>query len=220
MIKLCIFDLDGTLLDTVKTIAYYGNYALEKNGLPTAPIKEYNYFAGCGIKNLIINMLKYSNSYTESNYEKVYNDYSTKYDNDVVGITTIFDGLKEVLDSLKNRGIILTVISNKPDFATKKVIETLYGKDYFNFVTGQKDGVPLKPNPTSVLSLIDDLNVSKEECVYIGDTMIDMQTANNANIKSIGVTWGFRDEKELNDNGATYIVNTPQELFDLIVNIK
>ena len=77
MIKLCIFDLDGTLLDTVKTIAYYGNYALEKNGLPTAPIKEYNYFAGCGIKNLIINMLKYSNSYTESNYEKVFKDYST-----------------------------------------------------------------------------------------------------------------------------------------------
>lgn len=220
MIKLCIFDLDGTLLDTVKTIAYYGNYALEKNGLPTAPIKEYNYFAGYGIKNLIINMLKYSNSYNEDNFNKVFNDYSTKYDNDVVGITTIFDGLKEVLDKLKNRGIILTVISNKPDFATKKVIESLYGKDYFSFVSGQKEGIPLKPNPTSVLTLINDLGISKDDCVYIGDTMVDMQTGTNAGIKSIGVTWGFRDEKELTDNGATFIVNTPKELFDLIINIK
>ncbi len=220
MIKLCMFDLDGTVLDTVKTIAHYGNYALEKNGLATAPIKEYNFFAGYGIKNLIINMLKYSNSYTESNFEKVFRDYNEAYNKDVTNKTTIFDGLKDVLDKLKAQGVILAVISNKPDFATKQVINAVYGKDYFDFVQGQKEDVPLKPNPTSVLKVISDFNVNKKDCVYVGDTSTDIQTGNNAGIKTIGVTWGFRDEKELKENGATYIVNTPTELFNVIINTK
>lgn len=212
MVKLCIFDLDGTVLDTVGTIAHYGNYALQKHGIEPIPPCEYKYLAGTGISNLIKNMLNFRQCYTDETYEKVYRDYDTAYNADVTYKTSIFPGLKEVLDELKAKGCRLAVASNKPDFAARTVVRALYGEDYFVYVTGQKPGAPLKPDPAMVLEILDRLDIQKEECLYIGDTSTDMLTGKNAGLFTVGVLWGFRDKEELLESGADAIITRPEEL--------
>ncbi len=215
MVKLCIFDLDGTVLDTVGTIAHYGNYALEKHGIEPIPSCEYKYLAGTGASNLIKNMLRFRQCYCDELYEKVYRDYNAAYNADVTYQTTIFEGLKEVLDSLKAKGCLLAVASNKPDFAARTVVRALYGEDYFVYVTGQTPGGPLKPDPAMVLEILNRLDIKKEECLYIGDTSTDMLTGKNAGLFTVGVLWGFRDKEELLESGADAIIAHPDALFIL-----
>lgn len=219
MIKLCIFDLDGTVLDTIGTIAYYGNYALEKNQIAPIDVGEYNYLAGTGASNLVKNMLRFRQCLTEETYARVYADYQEAYNKDVAYQSKIFDGLKETLDKIKSMGVSLAIVSNKPDYAAKKVVEALYGKDYFVRVDGQKEGKPLKPDPKAVLDILSEFQVSKEECLYIGDTDVDMQTGKNAGIFTVGVLWGFRGEEELLKSGADLVVQNPMELYHHICGI-
>ena len=174
MVKFCIFDLDGTVLDTVHTIAYYGNNALEKNGVEAIDAQEYKYLVGKGAANLVKNMLNFRQCYSEGLFEKVFADYNTAYNANVSYKTTIYDGLPEVLDKLKQQGMQLAIVSNKPDYATQEVINALYGKNYFAYVTGQKPGATLKPDPTVVYEAMAALGAVREECVYIGDTSTDM----------------------------------------------
>lgn len=218
MIKLCIFDLDGTVLDTVQSIAYYANSALEKNGVEPIEVKEYNYLAGRGMANLVRGMLHFRNCYSDALFEKVLHDYNTAYNADVAYKTTIFPGLKETLDAIKARGIRMAIVSNKPDFATQTVVRALYGEGYFDFVTGQTPGGILKPDPTVVLSVMEDLGATREECLYIGDTSTDMQTGKNAGMFTVGVLWGFRGRDELLENGADLIIEQPHELYDHILS--
>lgn len=217
MIKLCIFDLDGTVLDTIETIAYYGNYALQKNNIEPIAVCEYKYLAGNGIAKLIKNMLQFRNCFTEELYNKVFHDYDTAYNADATYKTSIFEGLKDVLDQMKDMGIKLAIVSNKPDYPTKKVVSSLYGEDYFTCVLGQREGKALKPDPTAVFDVISDLNVSKEDCIYIGDTSVDMKTGKNAGLFTIGVLWGFRDKKELLENGADMVIKKPSELYEFVL---
>ena len=219
MIKLCIFDLDGTVLDTIETIAYYANSALEKNGVEPIPVFEYKKLAGMGIVNLIKNMLNYRGLFSDELFEKVYDDYDNSYNHDVSYKTKIFDGLKEKLDVLKSEGKKLAVISNKPDYAVNEVVKQTYGAEYFQYVSGQKAGYPLKPNPSLVLDLIQNMNVEKYECVFVGDTSVDMKTGKAAGVYTIGVLWGFRDKQELVNNGADDVVETPFELYTAITSL-
>ena len=218
MIKLCIFDLDGTVLDTIATIAHYGNYALIKNGIEAIEACEYKYLAGTGIANLIKNMLNFRQCYTEELYERVFHDYDTAYNADVSYKSTVFDGLKEALDKIKAIGIKLAIVSNKPDYAAKTVVNSLYGENYFVSVNGQKQGEPLKPDPRVVLDMLKEQNVKKEECLYIGDTSVDMKTGKNAGIFTIGVLWGFRGREELTENGADIVIEKPAELYDYVLH--
>lgn len=218
MIKLCIFDLDGTVLDTVQTIAYYGNYALKINGIEEIESSKYKYFAGQGTVNLIENMLNFRNCYTKETHKKVFDDYNAAYDNDTTYKTTIFAGLKEVLDKIRELGIDFAIVSNKPDFAAKTVVKKLYGEDYFVDVIGKREKRPLKPDPTEVLDVISAQGVKKEECLYIGDTAVDMITGKNAGIYTIGVLWGFRDKEELITSGADMVIEKPSELYDYIIS--
>ncbi|MBQ7336391.1 MAG: HAD family hydrolase [Clostridia bacterium] len=218
MVKLCVFDLDGTVLDTVGSIAYYGNYALQKNGIEPIDPPEYKYLAGTGIANLIRKMLEFRHCYSESLYERVYHDYDTAYNADVSYKSRIFDGLKEALDAIKAQGVRLAIASNKPDFAAKTVVNKLYGEGYFAYVTGQVPGGVLKPDPTVVLNVVEQMGVRREECLYIGDTSTDMQTGKNAGIFTVGVLWGFRGKDELVENGADWIVAKPCELFELVTD--
>ena len=218
MTKLCIFDLDGTVLDTVGSIAHYGNLALRHHGIEPIDVKEYNHFAGDGAKNLIIRMLNYRNCYSDELYASVFKIYNELYNADVTCKTVIFDGLKEVLDKLKTEGYRFAIVSNKPDFAAKTVANTLYGEGYFDRVIGQKEGSALKPNPGEVLAVMQELGTRGEDCVYVGDTDTDMRTGKNANLYTIGVLWGFRDREELEKNGADAIVATPEELYQTITN--
>ena len=217
MTKLCIFDLDGTVLDTVGSIAYYANSALVKNGIEPIPDNEYKYLAGRGIANLVRGMLEYRGCCTEELYARVFHDYDVAYNKDVTYKTRIFDGLKEVLDTLREAGIKLAIVSNKPDFAAKTVVSALYGEGYFDFVTGQTPGGILKPDPTVALSVMDSFGVTREECVYVGDTSTDMKTGKNMGVLTVGVLWGFRGKDELVESGADVIVENPSELLELML---
>ena len=213
MIKLCIFDLDGTVLNTLDTIAYFANQALIKNGISPIETKAYKYLVGGGIKQLIHKMLAYRGLSSEELYCRVYEDYDQAYSADVAYKTVIYDGLKEVLDALKHRGVALSIVSNKPDNVTRGVVHALFEEGYFAYVTGQVPGGALKPDPTAVLSLISRMGISPEDCVYIGDTSTDMLTGKNAGIFTVGVTWGFRDREELTAHGADAVIDTPAELL-------
>ncbi len=217
MPKLCIFDLDGTVLDTVGSIAHYGNLALEKHGIEPIDVREYQYFAGDGAKILIKRMLNYRGCYSDELHASVFRLYNEMYNADVTCKTVIFDGLKEVLDRLKVDGYRFAIVSNKPDFAAKTVANTLYGDGYFDRIIGQKEGSALKPNPGEVLAVMQDLDVKAKNCVYVGDTDTDMKTGKNAGLYTIGVLWGFRSREELETSGADAIVATPEELYKTII---
>ena len=216
--KLCIFDLDGTVLDTIETIAYYANYALENNGIEPIPVIEYKKLAGRGIVNLVKGMLEYRGCFYDELFERVYADYDSAYNHDTAYKTKIFDGLKEQLDRLKSEGVKLAIVSNKPDFAVNEVVKQTYGNGYFVYVTGQKENAPLKPDPSVVFELINSMGVKLDNCIFVGDTSVDMQTGVAAGIYTIGVLWGFREEDELVASGADAIVKTPLELYNLITN--
>lgn len=216
MIKLCIFDLDGTTLDTVKTIAHYVNTTLENNGVAPIEVEQFKYLAGRGMADLIRRSLEYRDRYEDAFYDKVLREYDAAYNADVSYKTTIFDGLKETLDAIKAKGVRMAIVSNKPDFATRTVVNKLYGEGYFDFVTGQVPGGVLKPNPATVLSVMEQFGASCEECLYVGDTSTDMQTGKNAGLYTIGVLWGFRGREELWENGADLLVEEPRELYDCV----
>lgn len=216
MTKLFIFDLDGTVLDTVKTIAYYGNYALQKHGIEPIEVKEYNYFAGNGAVNLIKRALRFRDALTDAVFEKVFADYNTAYNADTSYLTAPFEGIRETLDAIKAKGIKMAILSNKPHFATCGVITSLFGEGYFDLVYGQREGIPIKPDPTAVLGILQELNVKPEECLYVGDTGTDMKTGKNAALRTIGVTWGFRGREELIDGGADVIIDEPHQLLESI----
>ena len=216
MIKLCIFDLDGTVLDTVDSIAHYGNFALKTHGIEEIPNEEYKFLAGNGIANLIKNMLNFRNAYSDELFEKVFRTYDDAYNANVSYKSKIFYGLKETLDEIKALDVKLAIVSNKPDFAARTVVKEIYGEDYFSFVTGQVKGGPLKPDPKVVLSVLEKFGVKKEECIYVGDTSTDMKTGKNAELYTVGVLWGFRGEKELRDNGADIIIDKPIQLLETV----
>ena len=215
--KLCIFDLDGTVLDTAPSIAHYGNLALKAHGIEPIDEKKYQYFAGDGAKILIRRMLEYRSCYSNELHASVFKLYNQLYNADVTCKTVIFDGLKDVLDRLKADGYRFVIVSNKPDFAAKTVANALYGEGYFDRIVGQKEGSALKPDPGEVLAVMKELDASTQNCVYVGDTDTDMKTGKNAGLYTIGVLWGFRERDELEASGADAIVATPKELYQKIM---
>ena len=215
--KLCIFDLDGTVLDTAPSIAHYGNLALKAHGIEPIDEREYQYFAGDGAKILIRRMLEYRSCYSDELHASVFKLYNQLYNADVTCKTVIFDGLKDALDCLKADGYRFAIVSNKPDFAAKTVANALYGEGYFDRIVGQKEGSALKPDPGEVFAVMKELDASVQNCVYIGDTDTDMKTGKNAGLYTIGVLWGFRERDELEASGADAIVATPKELYQKIM---
>lgn len=216
MFKGIIFDLDGTLLDTIETIAFYSNKALEKYGFNAIDTKEYNYFVGDGAVELVKRMLAFRGSQNEEVFEKVFAEYNMLYNSDTFYKTNIYDGINELLSGAKEKGIKLAVLSNKPHEATIDVIKRFFGEDTFDFFYGAREGIPLKPNPTSAIMLAEELGIKKEEMIYVGDTGVDMKTGKSAGFYTVGVLWGFRERKELEENGADVIVAHPTEILKLI----
>lgn len=220
MIKLCIFDLDGTVLNTLETIAYYGNEALEKYGIEPVAANTYKSFIGAGIYNLIKNMLNYRNVYSEEMFDKVFNDYNKAYNGNSAFRTEPYEGIIELIDNLRANGIKTAIVSNKPDYPTKCIIKEIFGEGYFDYAVGQREGIPIKPDPYSILEIMSFENLEKDECIYVGDSGSDMKEGKNAGIFSVGVLWGFRDEKDLSDNGADLIIKEPAELYEFIKNVN
>ncbi len=213
MIKCCIFDLDGTLLDTISTITYYVNKTFKEEGIDQITENECKYFAGNGAELLISRSLASKNYHNPEDVSRILAKYKENYDAEPLYLTEPFEGIKEMLFALKERGVKCAVISNKQHEATVPVVYSFFG-DLIATARGGKEGVPLKPAPDAIYEMMKELGVSAEEVAYIGDTNVDMQTGRAfAAAKTIGVTWGFREREELLENGADVIVSKPEEIL-------
>ena len=213
MKKTVIFDLDGTLLDSIEDIASSMNKVLESLQLPTHKIEDYKHFVGGGVDILVENAL---NNQSKEIKDEVIKRFKIEYDGKLHSKTLPYDGIYELLDELKKLDINLAVLSNKPHEFTVSYVNHFFKNYNFKEIHGQKKDVPKKPDPKAALDIVKCLDSSCENTYFIGDTNIEMQTAKSANMTAIGVLWGFRDEKELRDFGADFIVSNPLEILKII----
>lgn len=214
MINSIIFDLDGTLLNTIEDLANACNYALTTLGYKTHEVEKYKTFVGNGRYKLVERMLPEDNRSVE-NIEKALELFDSYYEKHMIDMTKPYDGIMEMLDCLINKSINIAVVSNKPHEFTTEVVKNYFG-DRFEVVYGHKKNTKEKPDPWAVLEVIDEFKVNKDECLYVGDSEIDINTAKNAGVKSVGVEWGFRGKGELESAGANYIVNKPEQILEIL----
>ncbi|MDO4459373.1 MAG: HAD family hydrolase [Clostridia bacterium] len=220
MIKACLFDLDGTLCNTLTSIAYFGNTALNEYGLPSCDIEDYRIMVGNGRDKLIERMLnKSAGECTEEMFDKVGTLYDTLYAEKPLHLVEPYEGVPELLAYLKENCIKAAVLSNKPDDMTKLVVKGILGDDNFEIVQGSLPQFPKKPDPTAPLDILKRLGVSPDEALYIGDSGVDIKTGRNSGMKSVGCSWGFRGPAELRENNADYIVNTCDEIIKIIQSL-
>lgn len=219
-IKCAVFDLDGTLLNTIKTINHYLNFALLKNGYGSIDEATCLSFVGDGAVKLVQRVLAHLGVCSEGAFDRVFADYNTAYDADPYYLTEVYDGIIETLMGLRSEGVILAVLSNKPDFATRATVDRFFD-GIFTAVSGAKEGVPLKPYPDSLLAMLSELGVRREETIFIGDSEQDILTARNASVGDcVSVTWGFRSIEQLTAAGAKRLIDNPRNLLDYILNKK
>ena len=214
--KACIFDLDGTLTNTLESMTYSVNLTLKEMGLSQITKDQCRMFVGNGARVLIEESLKVSGDPKASRIEEGMKIYGRIFDQNCTYHVTPYEGIPEMLKALKNRGIHLAVLSNKPDRQTVKVVKEIFGDNIFDYAQGQKDGIRRKPAPDGVWYLMEQMQVSKEECLYIGDSEVDAATGKNAGLKTIGVLWGFRDRKTLETAGADHLIERPEELLQFV----
>ena len=211
MIKGLIFDLDGTLIDSLKDLASSTNRVLLKNNLPTHDLSQYNYFVGNGMKKLIERAIKPHNERLDLFLKQFYEDYTIH----CLDETYIYEGVKELINSLYNEGYQLAVVTNKPHNIAVKIVNQLF-EDKFVVVYGQHDPYPTKPDATLVKKALSIMNIHNDECLYVGDSDVDVLTAKNANMKCIGVNWGFRGANELKNAGADFVVYNAEDIKEIL----
>ena len=212
---LAIFDLDGTLLNTIADLATATNQALEACGFPTHPISAYPMFVGNGINKLFERALP-AESRTEENIMRIRAHFLPYYDEHNADLSKPYPGIPQLLEGLQTAGVHLAVASNKYQRATEKLIRHYFPTIRFAAVFGQREGIPVKPHPQIVEDILTLVPVNKEEVIYIGDSGVDMQTALHAGVESIGVTWGFRPKEELLQHSPTHLVDSADEIKILI----
>lgn len=211
--ELAIFDLDGTILNTLDDLADSLNYVLSQYGFPQHTADEVRMMVGNGILNLIKRALP--NNTEQATVEAVYADFNAYYKLHSADKTKPYDGITDMLEQLKTNGVKLAVVSNKADYAVQDLCIKYFG-GVFDAVAGEKSGVPKKPAPDGVNTILAVLGIERKKSVYIGDSDVDLQTAANAEMDCIAVNWGFRDEKLLRENGAEVIVSSPNEIVKII----
>ncbi len=212
--KAVIFDLDGTLIDSLKDIAINANLVLKELGHPQHSIDDYKNFVGDGAKILIQNALP--NDASEKQLIEALELFKKYYEQNLQNSTHLYDGINDLLEVLQNENIPLAVLSNKPDKFTKLYVEKLLPNIDFIEVSGQKEDIPKKPAPNGAISIAKKMGINPKDIYFIGDTATDMKTAKNSGMIAVGVAWGFRGIIELVDNDAAYILDTPQDLIDIV----
>ncbi len=213
--KVFIFDLDGTLIDSLADLAEAVNRMLDDNGYPRAPLSVFPKYIGDGVRALVTRALPQQVLEKEDIAARIA-DYQRHYEKLWHEKTHPYAGMVETLDELGARGMKLAVLSNKPDHFTKLCCAHFFPNIPFAPVLGARDGVPRKPDPHSALEICRELGAAPADCVFVGDSGIDMQTAVNAGMLPVGVRWGFRSEAELRENGARELVSHPDDLVCLI----
>ena len=214
--KACIFDLDGTLTNTLESMTYSVNLTLEEMGLSKITKDQCRLFVGNGARVLMEKSLKAAGDTDASRIEEGMEIYGRIFDRNCTYHVTPYEGIPEMLKALKDKGIHQAVLSNKPDRQTVKVVKAIFGEELFDYAQGQKEGIRRKPEPDGVWYLMEQMHVSKEECLYIGDSEVDAATGRNAGLKTIGVLWGFRDRKTLETAGADDLIDRPDELLQFV----
>ncbi len=213
--KAAIFDLDGTLLDTLQDLTNSLNYAMEQNGYPQHTLHEVQYFVGNGVRMLVKRGCPAGTS--EENEQKAYDDFVRHYARHSMDNTKPYDGIPELLQALLERGIRISVVSNKLETAVIDLCNDFF-PNTFEFMVGNRPDLLPKPAPDSVYEVVDRLGLERSDIVYIGDSEVDLQTAENSGMDCIGVDWGFRDAEYLRNLGATYVVKTPAEILEIVSN--
>ncbi|MDY3240434.1 MAG: HAD-IA family hydrolase [Anaerovoracaceae bacterium] len=211
--KLAIFDLDGTLLETLEDLHDSTNHALVSQGLPPRTLDEVRRFVGNGIHKLIERAVPEGSS--SETVEQVFEEFKTWYAVHCNDKTSAYDGIKEMLLALRKAGVRTAVVSNKADFGVQTLCKT-YFSGLLDVAVGQREGIRLKPAPDSVNEVLRLLEIRREDAVYIGDSDVDIDTARNAGMDCISVTWGFRRREFLLEHGAVILADKPENLEEII----
>ncbi len=211
-IKLCIFDLDGTLVNTISDLAASVDFAMRSLNLPTHTKEEYTSFVGDGTLLLIKRSLPENLRDNQEVLSRAHDIFTEYYSKHYADTSEAYEGIRDALFNLKGRGVKLCVYSNKPDAFTKAIILKLFGNDLFDAMIGAREGYPKKPDPTVENQIVDSFGFDKTSCIHIGDSDVDIITAHNAGLKCIGCTWGFRSRECLESANADYIIDSPSEI--------
>lgn len=214
-----IFDLDGTLLNTIADLAAATNYALEKTGYPTHAPEAYPYFVGNGVRKLLERVLP-EDARTPEAAEIMMKNFRAYYDANMTEFTRPYPGIEELLHNLRENEISVAVASNKYQLAVERLIHHFFPSVEWAAIEGQKEGVPVKPDPSIVFEILSKCPTPKREVLYVGDSGVDMETAHRAGVTSVGVTWGFRPVYELTEHFADHIAHTPAGIFELAMEMK
>lgn len=212
-IKACIFDLDGTILDTLQDLANSVNFALKHKGYPGRTVEEVRSFVGNGIPMLIKRAVPRGTA--ESDFDEALAVFKEHYALHLNDNTKPYDGIVELLKRLKSRGVATAVVTNKAHFAAAELTNRFFSS-LIDVTVGQKDGVPVKPDPAALHEALQVLGTGAENAIFVGDSDVDVFTAHNGNLKCIGVTWGFRSRESLLSAGADFIADTAEEINSII----
>lgn len=214
-VKAVLFDLDGTLLDTLEDIANSANSALIRHGLPQNEVDAYRYFVGDGVAKLISRALpdgKRDSDIIADCVKAFREDYSRNWNVK----TRPYEGVPELLHALAAEHIKMAILSNKPDDFTKRCVTELLPNHDFEMILGQRHGIPMKPDPAGALQIADRLGIMPSQFLYLGDSAIDMKTAVRADMFPVGALWGFRPLEELQEHGAQAVIEHPMDLLGLL----
>ncbi len=212
MTRAFLFDMDGTLVDSLADIGGAMNFVLRESGFPEHPIDRYRMLVGEGVGQLVGKAIPPGN---DARIDEIGKRYRARYRENLIALSRPYDGIVALLDALRARGDRLGVVTNKPQALAELVADRLFGAGAFDVVVGERDGVPRKPDPAPARLAASALGLSASACVFVGDTFVDIHTARAAEMKSVGVLWGFRDRAELEEAGADHIALHPNEILAL-----
>lgn len=216
MYKMAIFDMDGTILNSLEDIKDCCNMALADFGCPTHPLDPYKYFVGNGAKNLVRRAMPDDKKADDALFENIFKRYIEYYKVHGNDKTCPYDGIPETLQKLKDSGVILGVLSNKPHADTTNLAKLHFG-DLFDIVYGERSGVPIKPAPDAIFEILEKFGVAPGEVAYFGDTSVDIETGINAGLYTVGVEWGFRPKAELVESGAHLTIDKTEAIADIVL---
>lgn len=220
MIKAVLFDLDGTLVNTLFDLAVSVNFALNSEGFPSRPVENFKQYAGNGNAKMIERALP-DGEKDEERVQRLTKVFFEHYKKHCADNSTTYDGIMPLLDELKEMGLKVCIVSNKAQSMCDVLVPAVFSDKFvFDTVVGQRDDVPKKPQPHMAYIAMNEIEVNADECLFVGDSYTDMRTGGNAGNIPVGVLWGFRDEKELRESGARFIVKEPLEISALIKEIN
>jgi phosphoglycolate phosphatase len=213
--NLIVFDLDGTLLNSLEDLADSANHVLTQHGFPTHPVDAYRYFVGDGVRKLIERILP-PEERNETTIELCRQEFVAYYKVHMEDKTSVYEGITDLLTELKKRGLKIAVATNKVHIAVKPLMEKYFPGICFDSMIGQREGIPVKPAPQIMYDILKETGCAPSEALHVGDTATDMHLAHNAEVTPVGVLWGYRPLEELQEAGARYIIEHPLELLEIV----